>query len=111
MSDKDLLWNQYRYPLPAPAPFFTFQFNTNAIPLSPNSQYVFVSGIPNPATYGITNPILQVSMILGSVGNNDLQLCGYQDYNPVAGTLAILVNNITNANSSFLIMVAQSTEV
>lgn len=111
MSDKDLLWNQYKYPLPAPPPFFTHQYATNLITISPNSQYVFANGIPNPAIYGITNPIVQVSMILGTVGNNDIQLCGFQTYDPVAGTLEILVNNITNADISFLIMVSQSTEV
>jgi len=110
MSIKDLLWNQYRYPLPAPPPFYSVQFDTNSMILQTASQYVNVTGIPDPATFGITNPLVQVSLISTGVLNANVQLAGYSDYNPTAGTLAILVNNVTNATTRFLIFISQSTD-
>ena len=111
MSIKDLLFNQYKYPLPAPPPFFSIQFNTNSMVLQTATQYVNVTGIPNPATYGITNPVLQVSLISTGVQNTDVQLVGWSDYSASAGTLAILVNNVTDATTRFLIFVCQSSDV
>jgi hypothetical protein len=110
MSVKDLLANQYKYPLPAQPPFYVYQWDTNAIPISFNTKVVPVSGIPNPAIYNIDVPIVQVSMITTGFQSPDIQLCGFQNYDAVAGTLDILVNNITNATSRFLIFVSQSTE-
>jgi hypothetical protein len=75
------------------------------------SQYVNVSGMPNPAIYGITNPFVQVSMVSTGVANDDVQMCGYSNYDPVAGTLEILVNNVTDATSRFLVFVSQSSDV
>jgi len=109
MSIKDLLWNQYRYPLPAPPPFFSDVFDTNAMVIQTATQYVNVTGIPNPATYGITNPIVQVSMVTTGALNANVQLVGWSDYNPSAGTLAILVNNVTNATTRFLIFISQGS--
>jgi hypothetical protein len=77
--------------------------------LTLNTQYVNVTGIPNPATYGITNPIVQVSMVSTGVLNANVQLVGWSDYNPSAGTLAILVNNVTNATTRFLIFISQGS--
>jgi hypothetical protein len=111
MSIKDLLWNQYRYPLPAPPPYFTHVHDTNSMIISVNSQYVNVTGIADPLAYGITNPNVQVSMISTGFQNSDLQMCGYSDYDPVAGTLDILVNNCSDATTRFLIFISQSTDV
>ena len=111
MSIKDLLSNQYRYPLPAPPPFFSIQVDTNSMVIQVETQYVSVTGIPNPAAYGITNPLVQISMITTGFLNDDLQTCGYSNYDPVAGTLEILVNNCFNATTRFLIFVTQSTDV
>ena len=111
MSIKDLLSTQFRYPLPAPPPFYSIQFDTNSMVIQVESQYVSVTGIPNPATYGITNPLVQVSMISTGVQNDDVQTCGYSNYDPVAGTLEIIVNNVTDATTRFLILVTQSTDV
>lgn len=110
MSVKDLLANQYKYPLPAQPQFYVYQWDTSAIPISFNTKVVPVSGIPNPAIYNIDVPIVQVSMITTGFQNPDIQFCGFQNYNAVAGTLDILVNNITNATSRFLIFISQSTE-
>jgi hypothetical protein len=110
MSVKDLLANQYKYPLPAQPPFFVYQWDTNAIPLSANTKVVPVSGIPDPAIYNIDVPIVQVSMISTGFQNSDIQLCGFQNYDAVAGTLDILVNTITDATTRFLIFISQSTE-
>jgi len=110
MSVKDLLTNQYHYPLPAPPPFFVQVWDTNAIPLSVNTKIVPVTGIQDPADFGITLPVVQVAMIAAATANPDLQLCGYQHYNAGAGTLDILVNTITNATSRFLIFVSQESE-
>jgi len=110
MSVKDLLANQYKYPLPSQPPFYVYQWDTSAIPISFNTKVVPVSGIPNPAIYNIDVPIVQVSMITTGFQNPDIQFCGFQNYNAVAGTLDILVNNITNATSRFLIFISQSTE-
>jgi hypothetical protein len=109
MSIKDLLTNQYQYPLPAPAPFFTHVHDTNAMVLQTDSQYVNVTGIPDPADFGITNPLVQVTIISTGVQNDDVQLAGYSDYDPVAGTLEIIVNNVTDATTRFLIFISQST--
>jgi hypothetical protein len=111
MSIKDLLSNQYRYPLPAPPPYFADVFDTNSMVIQTASQYVNVTGIPNPAPYGITNPSVQVSIVSTGVANDDVQLVGWSDYNPSAGTLAILVNNVTDATTRFLIFISQSTDV
>jgi hypothetical protein len=111
MSIKDLLYNQYRYPLPAPAPFFTHVYDTNAMLIQTASQYVNVSGIPDPAAYGITLPVIQVSIVSTGVLNDDVQLVGWSDYSATAGTLAILVNNVTDATTRFLIFICQSNEV
>jgi hypothetical protein len=111
MSIKDLLSNQYRYPLPAPPNFFTFEFTTSSIPISADSKYVMVTGMPLASTYSITDPVVQVSMITSGAPNPELQLAGYQNYNPVAGTLEILVNNIDDATSKFLIFVCQKSAI
>ena len=111
MSIKDLLYNQYQYPLPAPAPFFTYVHDTNSMLLQINSQYVNVTGIPDPAAYGITNPVIQVSMVSTGVLNDDVQMVGWSDYSATAGTLAILVNNVTDATTRFLIFICQSNEI
>jgi hypothetical protein len=111
MSIKDLLYNQYQYPLPAPAPFFTHVYDTNSMLLQINSQYVNVTGIPDPAAYGITNPVIQVSMVSTGVLNDDVQMVGWSDYSASAGTLAILVNNVTDATTRFLIFICQSNEI
>ena len=111
MSIKDLLSNQYRYPLPAPPPYFAAVWDTNSMILQPECQYVNVSGLPNPAPYGITNPVIQVSIVSTGVANDDVQLVGWSDYNSALGTLAILVNNVTDATTRFLIFISQSTDV
>jgi len=111
MSIKDLLSNQFRYPLPAPPPYFTHVHDTNTMILSVNSQYVNVTGIANPIPFGITDPFVQISMISTGFQNTDVQMCGYSNYNPGAGTLDILVNNCSDATSRFLIFVSQSTDV
>ena len=111
MSVKNLLTNQYHYPLPAPPPFFVHSFDTNAIPLSLNTKVVPVTGIQDPTGFGITLPVVQIAMIAGALANPDLQFCGYQNYNAVAGTLDILVNTITSATSRFLIFVSQESDV
>jgi len=108
MSIRDLLWNQYQYPLPAPPPYFSDVFDTNSMVLQTASQYVNVTGIPNPANYGITNPVIQVSLISTGVLNADVQLVGFSNYNPAAGTLEILVNNVTDATTRFLIFISQA---
>ena len=111
MSIKDLLWNQYRYPLPAPSPFFSYQWDTNAIPLSANTKYVPVTGMPPASQFGITDAIVQIAMITTGFLNDDLQFVGYQNYDLEAGTLDILVNTITNATTRFLIFVVQKSGV
>lgn len=111
MSIKDLLYNQYRYPLPTPPPYFTHVHDTNSMLIQVDSQYVNVTGMADPTIYGITNPNVQVSMISTGLLNDDLQTCGYSNYDPVAGTLEILVNNCADATSRFLIFVSQSTDV
>lgn len=111
MSIKDLLSNQFRYPLPAPPPYFTHVHNTNSMIISVNSQYVNVTGMPNPIPFGITDPFVQISMISTGFQNTDVQMCGYSNYDPAAGTLDILVNNCSDATSRFLIFVSQSTDV
>jgi len=111
MSIKDLLSNQYRYPLPAPPNFFTFEFTTSSIPISADSKYVLVTGMPPASNFSITDPVVQISMITSGAPNPELQLAGYQNYNPVAGTLEILVNNIDDATSRFLIFVCQKSAI
>jgi hypothetical protein len=103
------LSNQYRYPLPAPPPYFSDVFDTSSMLIQTNSQYVNVTGIPNPAIYGITNPIVQVSLVSTGVLNTNVQMSGWSDYNPAAGTLAILVNNVTVATTRFLIFISQGS--
>jgi hypothetical protein len=110
MSARDVLVNQYRYPLPAPPPFFVYEWNTNAIPISANTKEVPVTGLPNPADFSIDKPVVSISMITTGFQNPDIQLCGYQNYNAVAGTLDILVNNIFNATTRFLIFVSQESD-
>ena len=110
MSLRNLLTNQYIYPLPAQPPFFVHQWDTSAIPITPNTKIVPVTGIPDPAIYNIDAPLVQVSLISTGFQNPDIQLCGFQNYDAVAGTLDILVNTITDATTRFLIFVSQSTE-
>jgi hypothetical protein len=111
MSAREVLINQYRYPLPAPPPFFVFEFNTSSIPITANTKVVPVTGMQDPANFGITLPVVQISMITTGFQNPDIQLCGYQNYNPTAGTLDILVNNIYNATTRFLIFVSQESVI
>ena len=111
MSVKDLLSNQFRYPLPSPPPFFTHVHDTNSMVLQVASQYVSVTGMVDPSTLGITNPLVQVTIVSTGVQNTDIQLAGYSNYDPVAGTLEIIVNNVTDATTRFLIFVSQATEV
>jgi hypothetical protein len=111
MSIKDLLSNQYKYPLPAPSPFFSFDFSTSSIVLSPDTKYVLVTGMPPASNFFITDPVVQISMITSGAPNPELQLCGYQNYNMAAGSLEILVNNIDDATSRFLIFVCQKSAI
>ncbi len=111
MSIKDLLSNQFRYPLPTPPPYFTHVHDTNSMVIQIESQYVNVTGMVDPSTLGITNPLVQVTIVSTGFQNTDIQLAGYSNYDPSAGTLEIIVNNCQDATTRFLIFVSQATDV
>ena len=107
MSIRQVLANQYKYPLPNYTPILTLDIDNRAVAIQDDVQYVNVVAIPDLANYGIDPTTVQIFASQVGSATSTAMISGITDFDPVAGTLTIAVDYVNETPIDFKLMFVQ----